>query len=150
MILVHELDGRDGFENSSFAPNRFANQKRFCLWMIKTGRMELNEFHVGHRGSGAISHRHAIAGGDIGIGGIEIDLATTTRGKERDWSGKCLHRAGCLVQNVNTKTLVAKTCARARGLLEGAVELACREQIDREMIFKDLDRKSTRLNSSHE
>ncbi len=46
--------------------------------------MKLDEFQVGHGGPGPIAHGDAVAGGDIGIAGIQIDLAGPAGGQQRD------------------------------------------------------------------
>ena len=43
--------------------------------MIKAGGMKLDEFHIRHAAARAPTHGDAIAGGGIGIGGVEIDFA---------------------------------------------------------------------------
>src|SRR3954454_23187515 len=35
MVFVHELEPVDSLENASLAPDRFANEERFCLGMIE-------------------------------------------------------------------------------------------------------------------
>ncbi len=45
--------------------------------------MELHELHVSQFRACAIGHGHAVAGGDLGIGGFAIDLARTAAGQDR-------------------------------------------------------------------
>ena len=44
--------------------------------------MELDEFDVGDRGSGAISARDAVSGGDIGIGRVFEDASQAAGGQQ--------------------------------------------------------------------
>ena len=70
-------------EHAAFAAHRLADQKGLGLGMIEAGGMELDELHVGDRRAGALGHGHAVAGGDVRIGGVEIDLAAAAGGQQR-------------------------------------------------------------------
>ena len=51
--------------------------------MIKAGGMKLDELHVGHGRAGAIGHGHAVARGNVRVGGVKINFAAAARGQER-------------------------------------------------------------------
>ena len=127
--------------------------------------MKLNEFHVRDGRACAIGHRHTVAGRDVRIGGVEINLAATTRGQQNYTRCKSLDLAGSSIQHVNTHTTVhvarasglpfffrdnrSGTCVRVpnicRHRLDGRdaapalFQLLRGNQIDGDMIFKDLD-----------
>src|SRR5579883_934472 len=90
MILIHELEAAHGFKNATLASNGFTDEEGFGFGMIETRGMELNELHVGHRGPRAVGHRDSISGGNIGVGGVEIDLSASTGGQERGARGEGL------------------------------------------------------------
>ncbi len=66
-----------------FAAQRLRDQEAALVGVIETGRVELDELHVGHATAGAPGHRDAVAGGGVGIGRIAIDLADAA-GREDD------------------------------------------------------------------
>src|SRR5437016_12210824 len=74
--------------------------------MIQAGRMKLNKLHVRDGRACAISHRHTVAGRDVRIGRVEINLAATTRGQQNAARSKSLDQASSSIQHVNTHTTV--------------------------------------------
>src|ERR1700753_3003033 len=97
--------------------------------MIKTGGMELNEFHVGDLRAGAIGHGDAVTGGDVGIGGVEIDLAAAAGGKEDGAGGEGLNFAGGFIQHIRADTAVGA----------GLGELLAGDEVNGAMVLKNLD-----------
>src|SRR5438046_6571355 len=85
--------------------------------MIEAGRMKLNKLHVRDGRACAISHRHTVAGRDVRIGGVEINLAATTRGQQNGARGKSLDLASSSIQHVNTRTPVHVARASSLPLL---------------------------------
>ena len=97
--------------------------------MVQAGRVELDEFHVGHGRTGATRHGHTVTGGDIGIGRVEIDFATAPGGQESDRRGEGLDAAGPLVQHVSAE---APVVAHVAQFLAG-------NQVDRQVVLENLD-----------
>ena len=126
VVPVHELDPRQRLEHAALAAHRFTDEKRLGPRVIEAGGMELDEFHVRHAGSGAIGHGHPVAGGDVGVGRIEIDLAATTGGQHRDSSGEGLNQARGFVEAIDPEAAVDA----------GPAEFLARDQIDRQMVFR--------------
>jgi hypothetical protein len=50
--------------------------------MKQAGGMKLDELHVRDRHARAVGHGHAVAGGDVGVRGVEIDLAAAAGGQQ--------------------------------------------------------------------
>ncbi len=82
MVFVHELHAIAILQNAALATDGFADQERFGFRVIKARGMELDEFHVGDARSGSIGHGHAVAGGDIRVGRVEINFSATARGQQ--------------------------------------------------------------------
>ena len=80
-------------QDAAFAAHRLADEERFRLGMEQAGRVELDELHVGDGHARAVGHGHAVAGGDVGIGGVEIDLAAAAGGEEHVLRGDGLDPA---------------------------------------------------------
>ena len=51
--------------------------------VVKTSRVELDEFHVGDAAACAPAHGDAVAGGGVGGGGVQINLACSACGQHR-------------------------------------------------------------------
>ena len=62
--------------------------------------MELEELHVADGRSGTASHGDAIAGGDVGVGGIEVDLAGAAGCENRRARHEALHLVTGAVEHV--------------------------------------------------
>ena len=120
MIFAHELNSIDSLEHAALAADRFTNEKRLRLRVIQTGRVELDELHVGDRGSSAVGHCHTITGRDVRVRRIKIDFAATARGQENRAGGKGPDLVGFLVQHIHTMAAI-------RSLLP---ELVAGDQID--------------------
>ena len=97
--------------------------------MVETSGMELNELHVGDGSAGAICHGHAVAGGDIRIGGIEINFSAAAGGQQRYGSGEGLDLASRFIEDVNAQTAI----------VAGQSEFLAGDKVDGEMILKNLD-----------
>ena len=129
MIPVHELVSRDRFQYPAFAAHRLADQKGLGLGMVEAGGMKLDEFHVGHPCPGTIGHGHAVAGGNVRIGCIEIDLAAAARGQEDDRRGERFHPPAAFFEHVNALAPIDPLFSQFLG----------GDQIDGKVILKDLD-----------
>ena len=91
--------------------------------------MKLDELHVRNRRARAIRHRHAVAGRDVGVRRVEINLAAAARGQQRHRRGEGPDAAGFFVEHISAETAVRP----------GLTEFLARDQINREVIFKNLD-----------
>ena len=78
---------------------------------------------------GAIRHRHAVAGRDVGIRRVEINFAAAARGQQRHRRGERLDAARFFVEHISAEAAV----------LADVTELLARDQINREVVFKNLD-----------
>jgi len=107
MIAVHELDAVERFEHAPLAAHGFADEKRFGLRMIQARRMELDKFHVRNRRPGAIGHRNAVTGRNVGVRGVEINLPATTRGQQRHRCGKGPDAIALFVEHIRAETAIA-------------------------------------------
>src|ERR1700745_4255497 len=78
VIFGHELTTIRINQDTTLTSDRLCDEKRPGLRMKKAGRMKLNEFHVGDCRSRSPCHRDAIAGGDVWVGRVQINLAAAT------------------------------------------------------------------------
>src|SRR5258708_23702692 len=129
MVRVHELDPIDGFEYTALASHGLADEKGFGSRMIQTRRMELNKFHVRNGRPGAVSHGHAVSGGNVRVGSVQIYFATTSGGQQCDGSGESIHLARGLVQHIDPEAAVAAYVA----------EFLAGDQINCEVVLEYLD-----------
>ena len=74
-------------------------------------------------------HGHAIAGGDGGIGGIEVDLAASAGGKDDPVGANRFDPGRLFIQHVNAQTAV----------FAGKSQLSGGDQIHRHVVFQKID-----------
>jgi hypothetical protein len=68
-------------EQAAFAAHRFADQEGLGVGVVQAGRVELDEFHIGDAAAGAPGHRDTVAGGGVGVGRVQVDLAGAAGGQ---------------------------------------------------------------------
>ena len=93
-------------EAPALATQGLGDEESPGLGVIEAGRMELHELHVAHPATGAPGHGDAIAGGDIGVAGVEIDLAGAARGDDHETGQQGLDLAAGIVEDIGAETAV--------------------------------------------
>ena len=129
VIFRHEFAPGSIDQLAALSPHRLADQERFLFGMKQAGRMELNKFHVGHRCSGAPSHGNSVAGRDIRVRGVEINLAAAAGGEDHSIAPNRFDHPGSVIENIDAN----------HAILSGVAELACRDQVNGHMIVENLD-----------
>ena len=94
--------------------------------------MKLNELHVRHATTGAPRHGHAIAGGGVGIGGVDIGLARATC---RQHGMRCADGDHMIVFNVEN----IGTPAALASFVTAQAELGPGNQINADVFFQHRD-----------
>ena len=61
VVLRHEAGAVWQAEQTALATNCLRNQEGLGLWVIKAGRMELNELHIGHPAPCTVGHGNAVS-----------------------------------------------------------------------------------------
>ena len=79
------------FSSAAFAAHRLGDQEGLGMRVVQAGRVELDELHVRDAAAGAPRHRDAVAGGGVGIGGVEVDLAGAAGGQHGVIGGDSPH-----------------------------------------------------------
>ena len=92
---------------AAFTAYRFGNQERFGLRVVQAGGVELVEFHIGHPAAGTPGHGNAIAGGTVGVAGVQIHLAGTTGGQYHGVGADDIHFAGIVIQKIRADTAMS-------------------------------------------
>ena len=80
VVAGHEGDAVAQPQDAALAAQGLADQERLGLGVVEAGGVELEELHVGHLGAHPVGHGHPVAGGDVGVGGVEVDLARAAGG----------------------------------------------------------------------
>ena len=107
MQLAHEgLAGRVP-KFATLAAQRFGDEEALGARLVEAGRMKLHELEVGDRAAGTVGHGDTVAGRDVRIGGVEIDLARTAGGQNGVARQHGAHLAGPLVEHVGADAAVA-------------------------------------------
>ena len=92
--------------------------------MKQTSGMKLYKFHIRHAATGAPAHGHPVAGGDVGVGGVEINLAQAARRKHGVRRGDSHYFSIGFVEHVNAvATLLVAAQAFAGDEIDGDVML---------------------------
>ena len=125
VVALHERLAVGPTEHRPLAAQRLGHEEGLRLGVVEAGRVELEELHVGDRRAGAVGHGDAVAGRDVGVGGVEVDLARAARAEEGRARGEAVHLARRAVEDVGAPA-------------DGA--LAAREQeVDGEVALVDGD-----------
>ena len=96
--------------------------------VIEASGVELDELHIRHFATGTPAHGDTIAGGDIGVGGVEIDLTRAAARQHGEVGSQRHHVAIKLIQGV-------QAIATAAGL----VEFRIGDEVDRDVLFQQGD-----------
>ena len=91
--------------------------------------MELDELHVRDDRSRAPGHRHAVARRDVRVRRVEINFPAAARGQDQPVGPNRFHFARALIEHVNAEAAIFR----------GEAKFARRDQIDRHVIFQQLD-----------
>ena len=101
MIVVHEGAATLAFNDAAFASDSFGYEKRLCFGVVEASGVELNEFHIKDWDACPIGHRDSVTSGDVGIGGIEVNLAAATRSDDDGIGAKGFHLSIFRVQDID-------------------------------------------------
>ena len=134
VVLGHEA-GSTGLRRqqqlAAFTAHGFGDEIAFGLGVVQAGGVELDELHVGHSASGAPGGGNAVAGGGVGVGGVEVHLARAARGQDGVGGVEGHDLVAHLVQCVHT--LAAHGLA---GAGQGAGGAAVGDEVDQHVVFE--------------
>ena len=129
VLALHEAPSLEVDEERALAAHRLGDQRLLALGVGAEphhGRVELDELEVAQPGSGAQRDRHAVAGGDAGVGRLAEHLAEAAR---REHDRAAVH---------GTDAVVLALAEHVEGQAgDGAVGRA--QQVDGESVLDDLD-----------
>ena len=132
MVFLHEGGPCLGEEESgSFPTKGLADQKGFGVGMIKTRGVKLDKFKIADRTPRTIGHRDTVTRGNVGIGGVEIDLSGASTGQHGYFCGDGLYCVVVFVEDVGAQALI--------GLMGLEAELVCGDEIDGDLVIHDFD-----------
>jgi len=113
---------------AAFAAHRLADQKALGMRVVQAGRMELDEFHVGHRAARAPGRGDAVAGGGVGVGGVEVHLARAAGGHDGVRRAKGVDLVALFIKGVEPEAAVLRQAPLAAG-----------DQVDQHVVLKHAD-----------
>ena len=132
VVLRHEGFALLIDEHPALAAHRLGDEEVFRLAVEEAGRVKLDELQVGHPGPGPVGHGHAVTGGDVRVGGVQVDLAAPA-GAQHGHPGQAgLHLAGDAVEHVRPQAAVPL-------LPLTATRLGFDEQVDGQVVLQHLD-----------
>ncbi len=100
VVGIHETLAVGQDQDAAFAAYSLGDEEGLGVGMIETGWMELDELHVGDTAAGTPAHGDTIAGGYIGIAGVEIDLVGAAGGQHDTMGADGFHPVFFQVQKV--------------------------------------------------
>lgn len=99
---AHELPAAAGqAQLCAFAAQRFGHQEGLGARVAQAGRVELDEFHVGHAAAGPPRHGQPVAGRGVRVGGVQVDLARPAGGQDDAARAVGVDRVGAGVLGVD-------------------------------------------------
>ena len=125
IVLVHEARAVGQAQQAAFTTYGLGDEKGLGLWVIKTGRMELNELHVRDAAAGAPCHGNAVAGAGIGVGGVKIGLACAAGSEDGVAGPDGNDMSGIDIEYVGTPATLAFEA-----------KFGARDEIDPDVIFE--------------
>ena len=105
IVRGHEARAIRQQQAPTLAPHGLADQERLGMRVVEASGVELYEFHVLHAATRAPGGGNAVAGGGVGVGGVEVYLASATGGQNGVGGAVGLHLARGLIQRVQAQTL---------------------------------------------
>ena len=127
VVARHERGAVAQAQDAALAAHRLRDQERLRGRVIEAGRVELEELHVRDARAHPVRHRDAVAGRDVGVRRVEVDLARAAGGQHHRARDDRFHGAGRLVQQVGAEHGVRPAVLRGR------------QQIDRHVIGQHRD-----------
>ncbi len=103
VVAGHEGGAVAQPQDPALAAQGLADQERLRRRVIEAGRVELEELHVADPRADPVRHRHAVAGRDVGVGRVEVDLAAAAGGQHDRARDGGLDRAGFLIEQVGAE-----------------------------------------------
>src|SRR5690606_12582930 len=129
IVLGHEASAVGQAQDAAFAAHCFGDQEGLGLRVVEASRVELDEFHVGNTTAGAPGHRDAVAGGDVGVGGVEIDLACAAGGE---------HGVAC-ANGRDVAAVDVEYIGAEAAFFVAAPQLVGGDQVEADVVFEDVD-----------
>src|SRR5208283_4874324 len=120
VIVAHEALQLEVTQVAAFAAERLRQKKSRRILQEQRRGMKLHELHVADLGAGAISHGHAVAGGDRWVRRVAVHLAEPTGGEEHG-AGMDLMRLSGVIEyaNADCAAVTQKQFSRELEFLEG-------------------------------
>ena len=113
VVLLHERMPLPVHEHRPFAAHGLADEEALGLRVVEAGGVELDELHVRDLRARAPGEGHAVARRDVGIAGIEVDLAAAARREDRVRGTHGVDLVRRLVEHVRAHTAVGALQAEA-------------------------------------
>ena len=111
--LAAARNARRQLQVSALAAHGLGNEEVLDLQIVKAGRVELHEFHVGDAAARAPGHGDAVSGRAARGGAEQIGAARTAGGEDRGARGKAFDPAGGGIQRIGAPDALRTVCLAA-------------------------------------
>ena len=115
VVLRHEARAVGQQQFAAFAAHGFADEEGLGARVVQPRGVELHELHVAHAATGTPGGGNAVAGGGVGVGGVEVHLARAARGQDGLRGTEGHHRVAGFVQRVQAQAALARQAQLAGG-----------------------------------
>jgi hypothetical protein len=129
VVGIHEGPPLAVDQHGALAAYRLADEEVLGLGVVEAGGVELDELHVGDGRPRTPSYGHAVAGGDVGVAGVEVDLAAAAGGEDGEAGA---HREDALV--ARPQDVAADAAVRA-----GDTQTRRGHEVDQPRVLHDAD-----------
>ena len=126
VVALHEGLAGAVAENPALAAQRLGDEEVLRLRMVEAGGVELDELEVGDGRAGAMGHGDAVAGRDVGVRRVEVDLARAAGREDDDLGEKNVHGAAAGVERIASESAISAAAADHFGFadqIDGVVVL---------------------------
>ena len=82
VVVLHELLAVQAAEHRALPAQGLGDEEPLGPGVIQAGGVELDELQVRHPRPGPVGHRHAVPGGDVRVGGVQVHLPATARSQD--------------------------------------------------------------------
>ena len=117
---------------AAFAAHSLGDEEVFDVRVVQAGRVKLDELHVGHPAARAPGRGDAVAGGGVGVGGVEVHLARAAGGQNGVAGAEGLDLVPVHIQHIGP--VAAWRCV---GRCTG--QLAAGDQVDQHVVLEEHD-----------
>ena len=123
VVALHEGRPVEPAQDGALAAHRLGDEKALRLRVVEARRVKLVKLHVRDLGARPVRHRDPVAGRDVGVGRVEVDLAGAARREDHRARQDRDDLAARVVEHVRAGAHLGPAVLRERDEVDGGVPL---------------------------